>query len=353
MTHFLSDELVLDSTHHTKMTPYRSQNDPLAPYDNSTEHNRHNGQIKLLLSEVEFLTEVHLTRFYRNGVCHGTTPPLPQFICVYAGGCPGHHIDDILNLFPNVFFVIIDPRFNDRQYKKYQKTWSAKRVAICAKHFDDGTAVAIAEWVSGRKVAHHWVHERLNTLHIKQEEVGYDNLLLISDVRTDAYNADAIDMDMQAQSRWFKQMNASAGLLKFRLPFCTKKWTETLSLHHGLYPYLDGVVFLPIYGPPSTTECRLYVRQGCKEIYYRVKDHESRMAAFETEDRKSHYTDEIQKFSSFDQAAEACVMHKYRFLMMKYGYFRTGRTKYSSVTDIQEAEDDYQLREIEIPKSYL
>lgn len=341
MTHFMKDELVLDSTHHTHTTPYMAQNDPRWRHVNSTEHNEHNGQRKLLLSEVEFLTEVHLSRFYQNGVDHGTTPPLPQLLCVYAGGCPGEHLDDILMMFPNVFFVIVDPRFSDTHYKKYQNRWSKKRVAVCANHFDDGTAVAIAGWVSGRKDIDHWVHKKLNVLDIKQ--VGYDDLFFISDIRSNAYDERAIARDMQAQSRWFKQLNASAGLLKFRLPFCTPEWFKRTKTTHGVYSYLDGVVFLPIYGPPSTTECRLYVRRGCKEKFYNPYIHECRMAEFETHDRQEHYSDGFQKFSSFDQVAEASVIHKYQYLMGKYGYDAHIQLKYSQLSDIHKGEQNYMI----------
>lgn len=53
----------------------------------------HWGQRKLLLAEVEFLTQ------------HAQ----PGITCVYAGAAPGTHIEFLAQLFPEVQFVLVDP----------------------------------------------------------------------------------------------------------------------------------------------------------------------------------------------------------------------------------------------------
>jgi hypothetical protein len=52
------------------------------------------GQRKLLLSEIEFLT-----LFAR-----------PGDVVVYAGAAPGYHIPYLLDLFPFIKMVLVDPR---------------------------------------------------------------------------------------------------------------------------------------------------------------------------------------------------------------------------------------------------
>ena len=150
--------------------PYMAQD---APGSYSTNSNVHDGQRKLLVSEIEFLTEVHLTRLHRYDAPDGNPPSLSHLLCVYPGSCPGKHIDRLLKMFPNVFFVLVDPRFGSKQYRAYQTRWDNTRVAVCPHHFDDDTAHAIVEWTSGRGGTEgHWIHEALKPLQIQTEHSG-------------------------------------------------------------------------------------------------------------------------------------------------------------------------------------
>jgi len=319
MLQFNEAELVLGGVPGFPMAcPYSKQG---TPGGYSTTGNVHNGQRKLLLSEIEFLTQVlHIPILGLHSANDGKTfPPLRRYLCVYAGACPCTHLDDLLELFPNICFVLVDPRFGSAEYKRYQTRWDTRRVAVCANVFDDNTAQAVAEWASGRHT-HHWIHAKLKSLDLQQDEVGYDHLLFISDVRSDALDEHAIAKDMDAQQRWFRILYASAGLLKFRLPFCNDKWYKEYAQHNGVRSYLHGTIYLPIWGPPSTTECRLYVRRGCGVKNYSPKEHESIMAGFESHDRKQQYMVANRVFHSFDEAAEMSVLLAYQLCMSHYGY---------------------------------
>ena len=316
MTQFIEDELVVCKDFPSSQT-YMPQG-VIGGY--TTGSNVHNGQRKLLLSEIEFLTQVYVSRLGQNCGRDGTPPqPLARFLCVYAGACPCTHLDDLLKMFPNVFFVLFDPRFAHEEFRWKQSHWDKKRVAVCANMFDDNTSHAIAEWVSGGK-PRHWIQAKLQSLDINQIEVGFDNLLFISDIRRNAFDEKSIAHDMDAQQRWFRNLYAYAGILKFRLPFCNNEWYREYAEHKGVRSYLDGKIYLPIWGPPSTTECRLYVVRGCGVKNYHPKEHETIMAGFESYDRKQQYIVANRVFHSFDEAAEASVLHMYRQCMQQYGY---------------------------------
>ena len=281
----------------------------------STAPNVHRGQRKLLLSEVEFLTQVHDSRILSTR-CDGSAPPppLPRFVCVYAGAYPCTHLEHLLQMYPNVNWILIDPRFiNDKKHH-----WDRNRVAIYAHKFDDATAQAISEWASGRK-PHHAILPSLQGLN-GTDKVGFENLLFLSDIRSDAYNEISIALDMACQQRWFRGLYASAGLLKFRLPYCDADWNARYQEHHGVVPYLDGTIYLPIWGRPSTSECRLHVKRGCGIKNYDVRQHEERMAGFESLDRQKPYVFNGDLFSSWDEAAEKSVMAAYLKCMKQYGY---------------------------------
>jgi hypothetical protein len=66
----------------------------------------HNGQVKLLLTEIQFLTLV-LEK-------HDT----PAYV-VYAGSAPSHKLSILLNLFPNVKFILVDPNEHQIMYPDY------------------------------------------------------------------------------------------------------------------------------------------------------------------------------------------------------------------------------------------
>lgn len=59
--------------------------------------------------------------------------------------------------------------------------------------------------------------------------------------------------DMTWQRDWHEAMQPKAGMYKFRLP-----WQA------GQTEYLDGEIYLPIWGPQTTTEARLVSRGGTR-----------------------------------------------------------------------------------------
>jgi len=295
----------------------------------STVENVHDGQRKLLMSEIQFLSRVNTSKWAKSVDTEGTVS-LTSFLCVYAGACHGMHLVDLVDMFPNVYFLLIDPGFADPQNTGLQRLWDSTRVTVCPIWFDNDTMHAITDWIgnimpNGTK-PDHCVLKHLDLLDLNQDEVTIDNLLFISDIRSDANDETRIAEEMRQQKEWFRGLNAFAGLLKFRLPYATPEWIK--GCKNGLYNYLAGTLYLPLYGPRSTTECRLYVERGCLDKDYHPLQHEQVMAGFNSHNRKQRYNYKVYdkrrdewtlvKFASFDLAAEAIVMHNYRECMRYY-----------------------------------
>ena len=72
----------------------------------------HVGQLKLFLSEIQFLTEYVPPEKPKAGIQarQGFVKSVIQTYVIYAGSGPGHKDKMLSNLFPNVKFILIDPQ---------------------------------------------------------------------------------------------------------------------------------------------------------------------------------------------------------------------------------------------------
>jgi hypothetical protein len=196
----------------------------------ANEHNScviHWGQIKLMISEIQFITEYgHLSD-----------------TIVYAGSAPGHKNADLMRLFPDHKFVFVDPApLGTTKYtldgwgreflKEIEKDDLRDRVEVISDYFTEDIATK------------------------------YMNALLISDIRTADTNSNTneevekivTEFDNPMQMNWGMSMNSPAGMLKFRLG-----WDDVDT------EYLKAdKIYMPVYGPVHTTESRL-VYVGTKD----------------------------------------------------------------------------------------
>lgn len=232
--------------------------------------NVHAGQKKLLMSEIQLLT---------NAYSQSEVDITDTLLVVYAGANPCDHLGELLEMFPNVCFVLVDPAFPRLQ----KHAWPPTKVAVCSRAFDVEAAEAVDSWSHNNKnrsaqdLGRHFIHTALDQLkfpdgwELKRER----NLLFVSDVRIHHADDRSIDNDMFAQQHWCKIIRPMASLLKFRLPYVVDYIPPQKAFSYrpqikarpyfektyptGQYPYMKGDVYMPIWGPPSTTECRLYV----------------------------------------------------------------------------------------------
>jgi hypothetical protein len=237
---------------------------PRGKYQRRKKHFKsvvHWGQRKLLLSEIEFLTLF----------------AQPGDTVVYAGAAPGIHIYPLTLLFPFLKFVLIDPR----------------PVALV-----ENERITIRQEMMTDEIAGEF------------EEVGRrGNLLFICDVRTRIcreytfeQSEAIIQKDMDDQQRWHLLMHPRKSMLKFRLP-----WTP------GYTEYLDGEVYLPVWGRCTTTEARLVVGGNSKRQWDNCA-YEDQMFYFNISTRTQLYHHEHHVSGldwCFDCASEVIIWKSY------------------------------------------
>lgn len=197
----------------------------------------HNGQLKLLLSEIAFLE-----RF--RGSPHKV---------VYAGASPGFHVVILAGLFPEMRFLLIDPKPSAIQDNRLPNVVSIETPMTSQladelrKRYTTGPPILfisdVRVGVSSEKEQSESAHEHQSRIH----------------------------RDMVAQSEWFFALKPKAGLLKFRLPWDLVKHTH----------YMEGTIFLPVFGRPLTHETRLAVMGPCPSMkVYDNTTYERQMAYF-------------------------------------------------------------------------
>jgi len=220
----------------------------------------HWGQRKLLLSEIEFLSE-----FSR-----------PGYLIVYAGAAPGRHIPYLSRLFPDVKFALYDPLDF--------KIENTDKIELNQTFFKNETATILR----------------------KQGEP----MLFISDIRTADPKIMSLEevesnilQDMLRQMEWTIELNAVASMLKFRLP-----WNEGHTL------YLKGKILLPVWGPQTTTECRLVVTDIRDRHLYDNLQYGEQMFYFNTVTRVQYYEHNVKLAGldhCYDCAAEIFILRNY------------------------------------------
>eukprot|EP00035_Acanthoeca_spectabilis_P030057 m.7645 g.7645 ORF g.7645 m.7645 type:complete len:678 (-) comp3980_c0_seq1:143-2176(-) len=195
----------------------------------------HWGQRKLFMSELEFLTD------YAE----------PGATVVYAGAAPGTHTRYLIELFPEMSFVLVDP-------------------APFSPKLSEGERCLL--------------RQELFTDDVAREFAGRGNVLFMCDIRScdwslmdDTKVEDKVLEDMQAQMRWHDIIQPRKSMLKFRLP-----WTP------GQTEYLAGKVYFQAFGPITTTETRL-IPDGHERTMWDNKKYEEQLFHFNTVTRVARY----------------------------------------------------------------
>lgn len=181
----------------------------------------HWGQLKLMLSELEFLT-IAIKELENKSD--------KKIIMVYAGAAPGHHILYLSKLFPNIYFELYDPN-------KFAIP-NTDQIKTHVQYFTD-------------EDAKYWSESK-------------DIILFCSDIRSEPTDEKNIQNDMNMQLNWWKIINPFMSMFKFRLP-----WSE------GKTIYLEGDIYIQPYPGPTSTETRLIVRKNAKLIEYDNIQYES------------------------------------------------------------------------------
>lgn len=214
------------------------------------------GQLKLLNSEVQFLT------------LFWSPQEVPKPHVVYAGAALGTHIALLADLFPDCTFHLYDDRDFDAVLSRPEYKG---RININQRLFSDDEAKSFAE----RK-----------------------DVFFISDIRTTSYNREEgltqeqqrlneslVEGDMNAQQKWTQIIRPVRALLKFRLPYSYDFVVQAGKTRR----YLDGLVFKQQFGPGTTTEGRLVPYSDLRMRDWDYEAYESMMFYHNTRTRVSRF----------------------------------------------------------------
>ncbi len=197
----------------------------------------HWGQLKLFLSEMEFLTKVVRDAKGR------------KIIFVYAGAAPGEHTEYLASLFKNVRFELYDP--NEFKIK------------------DNDQIHTHVEFFT-EKTAEYWA---------KYPDIY---LAFCSDIRTEPPTEENIKRNMKMQLEWWKIMRPELSMFKFRLP-----WEA------GSTEYPEGDIYVQAYPGPSSSETRLICKKDAAIKQYDNNEYEEACSYHNTVIRSYNYPNAI------------------------------------------------------------
>jgi hypothetical protein len=174
----------------------------------------HLGQLKLLISEIMFLSKVSK----------------PGDIVLYVGAAGGYHTRKTAEMFPDLFFELWDASTFDIKEND--------QIKIFNKYFEDTDADDYEDRVKNG-----------------------ENILFICDMRnreSGEIRDDVITDDMDKQLRWAQIIKPKYVFLKHRLPY-----------GEGITKYMTGTIYLQAYSPLST-ESRLLTKD-----YFTIKEYDN------------------------------------------------------------------------------
>ena len=275
----------------------------------------HVGQVKLFLSELEFLTEYNV----KNEKC----------LYVYAGSAPSNKMPFLSNLFPNAHFLLVDPnehylmfpmldQYAEHNAKDLYYFKAARSKQRCPgadmsarspikpldRYLNLGgkkclrsnqmqvadTYKNLGEVISKLEHKFYIIEDYFtDELAEKIKAMGFKNLFFISDIR--APNPDNIEIlwNSAMQYNWIKILRPICSMLKYRCPFTydpvvPKNYMledfKRASLNgidflknnkEKRFVYFDGPIWIQAFAPPTSTESRLLVKL---EDIDKVKDYD-------------------------------------------------------------------------------
>jgi hypothetical protein len=259
---------------------------------NTTEYHRRNttfkralhwGQLKLILSEIEFLTKVLEDK------------PTKPIHFVYAGAAPGNHIKYLQKMFPTVYFELYDPN-------KFAISGN-KNLKIYNTFFTSDIAKSIAT----RKDIY---------------------LAFCSDIRTEPATEENVKQNSDMQLEWWKIMSPDMTMFKFRLP-----WDD------GKTEYPEGDIYVQAYPGPTSTETRLIVKKNAKLIKYDNKQYEHACFYHNSINRNCKYITELGELNLESDGLDNCYDCS-SFITIVSNYIKTTGSKKNILDLIKSIEHE-------------
>jgi hypothetical protein len=287
----------------------------------------HNGQRKLFLNKLQFLTD-HLEKRDQD------------VLVVYAGSAPSEPASLFLKLFPKARWLLVDPApFRIADHKPtvlIGKGGAHKSTTDAVRAYDraDGGGIYIINEIFTVELA-----QQIGAL----VEAGRD-VLFISDIRTVVSGKRTSDLDILWNSAqqfiWHRLIRPRASMLKFRHPFHIDEsvtslqqgaWSADIGLAREMgldllanykarqFHYLDGTIKLQPWAPVMSSETRLVVPRDAKiRDYSPSSNYDDRLFWYNTVDRLfcHHANADANIELGFDHCAdcslESVIWREYR-----------------------------------------
>jgi len=276
-----------------------TSNYPRLPYQVRAEKDKqdviHFGQLKLLLSEIRFLTE-----FNELGK-----------VVVYAGAAPGHHIGYLAELFPEHRFELYDPCEFSKSLDGHD------RIAVHREYFTNSLAAELGT---------------------KWKEEG---VLFISDIRTadhrqmtEEENEACIMKDNEWQKQWVQAMKPKKAMLKFRCPY-----PDRIA---GPSQYLDGQIWIQSFNRRSGTETRLIPKEGDDCSYTTMREYDHR----KYEEQLFFFNEKIRKCYVYNEHYDSSFGFENNWDCWSYGYLLERYLFYVVGMEVDETEDIFKTKKV-------
>jgi hypothetical protein len=220
----------------------------------------HWGQLKLMLTEIEFLLMYCATNPLANLPEDAKIP-----ILIYPGGAPGTHIEFLAEMFPHVNFVLYDPRPFHRFRSPKIQTFQQLFLQEDAK-----------KWTS--------------------KEHPHADILLVSDIRTGDSSGPAPELeaavaaDHTLQESWYYIMQPKLTMFKFRLP-----WDD------GTSEFPRGRIYVQPYARQNSSESRLIMPWTEERMKYSNRMYEEQFTYFNRVLRKRNYHNPLESMPLEDR----------------------------------------------------
>ncbi len=297
-----------DSSYQTFFRKIDEKSPQLSYQENILTFNCHDGQRKMLYSEIEFYTL--LSEKYS----------LDQILVVYAGSGEGLHMSIIFEMFPQLDFILIDPTRSlcDHPFMK-----NKEKVKMMTEYYTDETYKLILELNKKKK-----------------------KIVFMSDIREEPSEKKVWE-NMLQQQLWTIQLDAIAYLLKFRLPYYAyhninindfryelpiKTSFDKMKLKDSEVVYLKGDIYLQIYPHLKSNETRLiYIREENESFSFQSYDISvyenqcfyfnqiSRKERFEYKDSKKVKENILGYDDSYESVCEYYIIEQYiHYFYKKY-----------------------------------
>lgn len=314
--------------------------------------NCHNGQKKLTMSLLEFMT-ISLKKLKKQET---------DVLLVYAGAS-GLACGILSRFFPSLEMLLYDP---DENVVKYMpKDIDIQVIKNNKTNYKEGKLITIFTDKEG------YFNDETTVFCNNLAKQSQKSILFVSDVRSSDTRQLTIMNDMKNQMKWTIQIQAAMYMHKFTIPFLSPKLKEFLMSQYNnmsfienikgtvkfpnivpnenSIPYLSGDLYIQLYGPQRTAELRLIgnpVARKYNVTRFDVEEIENKMSLFNSIYRSNTVFQYNSIRGTYEQVAEYMVIYNLISLIRKIKPSK--EEVYSSISTIDRQIHDVMNKKMNI-----